>query len=296
MIAHLNTEELEALLKDFYLLTGIKIVVFDTDYREVIAYPDSHCAFCRKMQDTPHCRKKCMDSNQRSFDHCRKTSELIVYHCHAGLIEAAAPLIENGMVIGYIMFGQITDTENDRELSALIQNAFAKNGILPKEPVQEFLQIERKSQEQIHAAAKILEACTFYVLLKHLMSARRQNFSKNLEHYLNSHLSEELSVEQIAADFQISRSKLYASCEKYLGCGIAQYIRRLRMEKAKELLKGTDLTVSEISARVGFSDYNYFCRIFKKETGISAKKYRTLYSWRPIVLPSSTHSTRRSDS
>ena len=67
---------------------------------------------------------------------------------------------------------------------------------------------------------------------------------------------------------------IYSSCEKYLGTGIAQYVKSLRLEKAKELLKSTDLTVSVISEKVGFADYNYFCRVFKQETGLSAKKYR----------------------
>lgn len=278
MIAHLNTEELEALLKDFHLLTGIKIVVFDTDCEEIIAWPDSHCDFCRKMQETPHCREKCMQSNRQSFRHCKKTGKLIIYHCHAGLIEATAPLTDNGIVIGYIMFGQITDVKEDSELLALIQNAFEANGLILDDTADDYMRIGRKTTEQIYAAAKILEACTFYVLLKHLMYVRRQNFSRNLEDYLREHLADELTAEQIASDFHISRSKLYSSCEKYLGMGIAQYIRKLRMERAKELLKQTDLTVSQIAAQTGFSDYNYFCRTFKKETGLPAKKYRALYS------------------
>lgn len=274
MIDYLNTKELLSLLKDFYLLTKIKIVIFDTDYEEIIAYPDSHCTYCRYLRKNPSCLKKCQNSNYQSFQHCRRTSEIIVYHCHAGLIEATAPLIDNGILVGYIMFGQITDLENDKELLDLIHHTLDKNEIHTNLSDKNFLDIEKKSADQIYAAAKILEACTFYVLLKNLMSARRQNFVENLNAYLLSHLSEPLTADQIAADLSISRSKLYTSCEKYLGVGIARYIKNLRLEKAKELLKNTDFTISMISEKVGFSDYNYFCRVFKQATGISAKKYR----------------------
>lgn len=294
MIANLNLEELKALLKDFHLLTGIRIAVFDEEYEELVAWPDQHCAFCARMHKDPACRKKCEASNRWSFEHCRRTSELIVYHCHAGLVEAAAPLIENGLFIGYVMFGQITDLKSDQELETVLRKAFRDNGLEPEEPFSACLHIEKKTREQILASAKILEACTFYVLLRHLMSARRQNFARNLESYLSEHLQEDLSVEQIARDFGISRSRLYASCDKYLGCGLAHYIRKLRMEKARTLLKDTDQTVSRIAALCGFSDYNYFCRIFKKENGLSAKKYRALYAGQPRSFPSSTHSTRRS--
>ena len=278
MLTNLNKQALEALLKDFYLLTKIKIVVFDTNYHELIAYPDSHCAYCQTLREYPECKRKCMESNIHSFEQCRKTSEMMLYHCHAGLIEATAPLIDNGIIIGYIMFGQITDTRDDTELHALITDTLKTNNIAATCSINSLLNVERKSEEQIFAAAKILEACTFYVLLKEIMYAHRQNFADNLNTYLLQHLSEELSAEQIAADFGISRSKLYATCEKYLGIGIGLYIKRLRLEKAKSLLKETALSISEISHQVGFADYNYFCRVFKQEIGIPAKKYRALFT------------------
>lgn len=278
MLTHLDTEELKALLKDFHLLTGIKIVIFDTGGNELIACPPTHCPFCQKLQDTPRCRTRCMESNLQSFRHCQKTGRMILYHCHAGLIEATAPLVDNGILMGYIMFGQITDTRNDEELTALIKNTFRNCGFPADADPGPYLQITRKNPDQIRAAARILEACTFYVLLKRLMYTRRQNFTKNLEKHLCSRLSEDLTAAQIAAELHISRSKLYSSCEKYLGMGIAAYIRKLRMEKAKELLKQTDLTISQVAAKTGFSDYNYFCRVFKKVTGLPAKRYRALYS------------------
>lgn len=64
---------------------------------------------------------------------------------------------------------------------------------------------------------------------------------------------------------------------KYLGIGIAKYIKNKKLNKAKDLLKNTEDSIYDISMKVGFSDYNYFCRTFKKEVTISAKKYRELY-------------------
>ena len=59
-----------------------------------------------------------------------------------------------------------------------------------------------------------------------------------------------------------------------MSVGIAEHIKNLRIEEAKRLLAETDLPVSRIADRVGFTDYNYFCRVFKRETGMPAKKYR----------------------
>ena len=52
-----------------------------------------------------------------------------------------------------------------------------------------------------------------------------------------------------------------------------EYINRLRINQAKELLTNTDMSVFEIAEAVGFSDQNYFGRVFKKQTGTSPKKY-----------------------
>ena len=56
--------------------------------------------------------------------------------------------------------------------------------------------------------------------------------------------------------------------------GIAEYIRRRRLHKAKKLLKMTDLPISQIALAVGFADYNYFSRIYKKAYGKSPRYYR----------------------
>lgn len=103
---------------------------------------------------------------------------------------------------------------------------------------------------------------------------RKYHFTTNLRGFLLEHLAEELDAASIARHLGISRSKLYLTCEKYLGTGIAGYVRSLRVEKAKELLRETNKSLAEIANAVGFQDYNYFCKIFKRLTGTSPGKYR----------------------
>lgn len=269
-----NEQELYDLMKDFHLLTGIRIVLFDRDYSEVLSFPKNHCRFCDMMKNRSDTHLLCDQSDQTSFRQCQKENKLIIYHCHAGLIEAAAPLIDQGIVIGYMMFGQISDEQNVENLvSVLLQNNH-----LSKEDIGKIFQytedIPLKTNEQIHAAAKIMEACTFYVIFKNTIRVRRDNFMHNMDKYLLEHLSEDLSVNSLANAFGISKTKLYETCSMYYGCGIAEHIRYLRIEKAKSLLKETNLPITTVSDEVGFTDYNYFCRVFKKQVGLPAKKYR----------------------
>lgn len=55
---------------------------------------------------------------------------------------------------------------------------------------------------------------------------------------------------------------------------LTSYINRVRTDKAKELLLDPSLSVSEISRLTGFSDHNYFSKVFKKMTGMTPVEYR----------------------
>ncbi|MCC8045568.1 MAG: PocR ligand-binding domain-containing protein [Clostridiales bacterium] len=266
-----DSDQLFQLMKDFHILTGIRIVLFDDEYQELLSYPGSDCTFCHLMKSSPSGLKKCQESDAYSFQQCNADQHLIIYHCHAGLIEATAPLIDNHIVIGYLMFGQISDANSEEELKETLSD------IPVTDESDIFSEIPLKTDEQIHAAAKIMEACTFYVIQNETILMRRQNFTNNLRTFLLEHLSENLDAENIASYLGISRSKLYMTCSRYLGMGIAEYVRDLRLEEAKNLLKTTDLSITEVAQRVGFEDYNYFSRVFKKETGYSARKYRDLF-------------------
>ena len=58
------------------------------------------------------------------------------------------------------------------------------------------------------------------------------------------------------------------------GIGIAAYIREKRLAKAKNLITNSDLSIAEISSVVGFSDYNYFSRVYKSRYNVSPHKER----------------------
>ncbi|MDO4187527.1 MAG: PocR ligand-binding domain-containing protein [Lachnospiraceae bacterium] len=270
----LNKDSLLSFFKDFHTLTGIKIALFTELGQEILSYPQHHCPFCVSMRSSQAGNMACEISNEKSFKRCQKTKKLEIYQCHAGLIETTAPLIDNGVVIGYIMFGQITDNPNKSQVRTALSHALSSYDSNNYGVNAAIYDVDYKSREQIHATAKILEACTFYVLLNNMISIQSKNFIKNLNSFLKSHLSEDLSVDRLTAEFNISKNKLYDTCSKYMSTGIAEHIKKLRIEEAKRLLKESDLPVYAIADKVGFNDYNYFCRIFKKEVGLPAKKYR----------------------
>lgn len=93
--------------------------------------------------------------------------------------------------------------------------------------------------------------------------------------YIDSHLSETLSLEVIAGAIPANPSYLSRTFKKETGQALTEYINLARVKKAKELLAAGDLLTYEVAERVGFHDPAYFSAIFKKYTGISPKEYRS---------------------
>ncbi len=88
--------------------------------------------------------------------------------------------------------------------------------------------------------------------------------------------TEETTVEQIAETVGISRYYMCHIFKRETGLTPQEYRKELRMKKAKELLVGSDKTVSEIAAAVGFFDAGYFAKIFAKDETVTPMQYRKL--------------------
>ncbi|REE83006.1 ABC-type sugar transport system substrate-binding protein [Lutibacter oceani] len=95
----------------------------------------------------------------------------------------------------------------------------------------------------------------------------KKNIDKNLD---NSNFS----VEDLAEKMNISRVQLYRKVKAILGISISEYIQDFRLEKSKELLETSKLSISEIAYSTGFSSPNYFSTSFKNKFGKTPKEFR----------------------
>ncbi len=86
---------------------------------------------------------------------------------------------------------------------------------------------------------------------------------------------EDFGILHLCRGMQMSRTQLHRKITALTGKSTSIYLRYLRLQKAKELLRTTRLNISEIAFAVGFSDPNYFTRSFTEEFGINPSAYRT---------------------
>ncbi len=273
-MSKINTEELKDLMKSFYMLSGIRFVLFDAAFKQILSYPQNDCAFCSIMKSHPVTRRKCNYADKRQCQKCEKENKLVLYKCHAGLVEAVIPLHESEKIIGYLMFGQITDNPDKTQLFIRAQNLSEKLNLDMVLLSRGLDSISYKTNEQICSAAKIMEACTSYIINRELILPESNKIFEGAKRYIEEHLGENLEIEDICSAIGVGRTKLYEIFKKEIKMGVSKYILRRRMHRAKKLLKTTELPTSEIADKVGFSDYNYFSRVFKKTYGKPPKSYR----------------------
>ncbi|MBO4878040.1 MAG: substrate-binding domain-containing protein [Ruminococcus sp.] len=82
------------------------------------------------------------------------------------------------------------------------------------------------------------------------------------------------SISEIAEELYLSKSYLQKIYKSYFGSSIIEEMIHFRIDKAKDLLLHTDMTVTEISRECGYSSYNYFVRQFRAEEGMSPSEFR----------------------
>ena len=92
--------------------------------------------------------------------------------------------------------------------------------------------------------------------------------------YIHEHIAEALTVEALAAREYLSSGRYRDIFRRVLGMSPQEYILKLRVNMARDLLTGSQLSVAEIALSVGCPDSRYFSRLFMKRIGVSPSAYR----------------------
>ena len=173
----------------------------------------------------------------------------------------------------YVAFNFLSATDVD--LPQKIENCL--DGEIPF-----LLQAVDKTQENPNqsgekVAEQILK-CLLLCLQSRVQERKTHPLVVTVERYLHAHLSEKISLSDIAQETFFSVSRLEEIFKRETGASIVEYLLKERIRRAKRLLTEGALSLTETAKEVGFDDYNYFSRTFKKRTGISPLAYRRVHA------------------
>ena len=97
---------------------------------------------------------------------------------------------------------------------------------------------------------------------------------KNIEHFLRENLDHRWTLREISSRFQIPVSVLRRNFEKVFGVTMADHMRRIRAERAKELLRNTSRSIGEIAAELGYDNASKFSEAFRMYEDLAPSMYR----------------------
>ena len=115
---------------------------------------------------------------------------------------------------------------------------------------------------------------SIFLLVKTELESRSQKtFIVKIQKYIKQNLNKRISLTDIAKIVSYTPNYCDTLFKTETGKSINNYIIDLRMDEAKNLITEKSLTLKDIAHSVGFSDYNYFARTFKKRTGYTPSEY-----------------------
>lgn len=121
--------------------------------------------------------------------------------------------------------------------------------------------------------ASILEKAAEYFSKKYIR--KNDKVISDIKNIISSQYMTEISVNKISKMIYLSPNYISLIFKKETGETITDYLTRIRIEKAKNLLKNTELQIQKISEMVGYEDASYFSKVFRKITGIHPLRYRS---------------------
>lgn len=269
-----NIGDLKDLLIDYYTLTKMRVAIFDEDFHEIASYPSRLSSYCHLIRSDETIHDKCNACDYNAFLKCKESKKLYIYRCHAGLTEAIVPILADHLIIGYIMLGQVLNTEDKTTLWTSITDSLADYHVNMDDLEKAFKNKKNVSRHTIKSSAHMMEICASYLYSSHKLVLKKDSLPHKIDNFIGENLSNELSVPLICETFNLGKTKLYEIANQSYGMGIAKHITQIRLQRAKEYLVDTNKAIYEVADLVGITDYNYFTKVFKKEIGVTPKEFR----------------------
>lgn len=97
--------------------------------------------------------------------------------------------------------------------------------------------------------------------------------SHRIIEYMKEHISEKITLNDLAKSNYISVSTLKRVFAQQVGCSIISYLTDLRIENAKDLLRRQEYSISAVAEKTGFASVHYFSSVFKNHTGMTPRQY-----------------------
>lgn len=236
--------------------------------------------FCALMAERSRTCAACLQVQQQLAEEAKTEPASVT--CQFGLCDSAVPIRTGEKTIGYLQTGQVfrrrpTEAQFNRAEklaknggvsadTAAIREAFFNTPVLPPKRHAAALSL-------LHIFAEHLSLVSNQIMVR--KANEEPPMITRAKQFIEEHHAEDLSLAMLAKAVNTSTFYFCKMFKKGTGINFTDYLSRIRIEKAKNLLLNPNLRVSEIAYEVGFQSLTHFNRIFKKLAGQSPTEYRS---------------------
>jgi len=235
--------------------------------------------FCQLMAQKSRACAACLQVQERLSQCATQEAQTVI--CQVGLCDTAVPVRLGDRLIGFLQTGQVFRKKPTQAQFDRVAKLLAEWGVeVDREKLREtYFSTRVISNRQHESVVKLLSIFAQHLsMLSNQVIVQQENSEppviSRAKEYILEHQTEELSLSQVAKAVNTSTFYFCKMFKKITGINFTDYVSRVRVEKAKNLLLNPNLRISEIAFEVGFQSLTHFNRVFKKILGQSPTEYR----------------------
>lgn len=235
--------------------------------------------FCSMVAQKSRACAACLQVQQQLAEGATIEPQTVI--CHFGLCDTAVPVRLGEQLIGFLQTGQVfrrKPTNAQFERTAKLAEEWGVP-VDRTELKKAYFDTRVLTPKQHESMIKLLSIFAQHLtMISNQIVVQQQNAEPPVitkaKQFIQEHQTEDLSLGDVAKAVNTSTFYFCKMFKKYTGLNFTNYLSRLRIEKAKNLLLNPNLRVSEIAYEVGFQSLTHFNRVFKKIIGQSPTEYR----------------------
>lgn len=238
----------------------------ESPFCAIMAKSSRTCAACLEVQDTVRTQGKAGPTTVR---------------CFAGLCDTVVPVRLGNEIFGYLQTGQVFSHTPTRNQFARTARQLVEWGLkVDLNQVEEaYFHTRVIGPKQYEAMVRLLTIFAEHLsMVSNQLVVQQENAEPQMiaraREFIIEHQSEDLSLAEVAKAVNCSTFYFCKMFKKTTGLHFTEYLARVRIEKAKNLLLNPNLRISEIAYEVGFQSLTHFNRVFRRLVGESPTEYR----------------------
>ena len=266
----MNKQEITEVLYELHKITGFRVSLHGIGHEEIAAYPAERLPFCQQVNQIEAENRKCRECDKLACKAALDTKKTHIYKCRFGLTEAVSPLYNFGALTGFLMMGQICESEEEARIAEdklAVLLGRKETGISEKIP--------KIKKDMTESYLKIMTICAQYLTLSNAVPVSKPSVAELARGYIGENLQKKFVIADICEELKCSKSTLLTTFKKTYGITVNTYITEARLERAVHLLIEGNMTISEIAVETGFSDQSNFSKVFSAKFGMPPSEYKT---------------------